>query len=244
MKQAAISNFCKLISTIRERYSVFIFVFIAGLLGPLGFAPFHSPGFIIISVAIFYSILLNNSVQQSFVLGFVYGMGYFGFGVSWIILSIHDYGDLNYFFAGIITLVFISYLSLFPAAVAYVFKKIKLEKSSLISMFLFSILWCLSEFIRAHLLTGFPWLLIGTTQIDTPLRYLAPIIGVYGLSLLTAIEASLLVTAFRVTLFKRFIYLLTFVLILISPSLLKDINWTQVSENHFHCCRSSKPINA
>jgi len=48
-------------------------------------------------------------------------MGYFGFGVSWVIISIHDYGQLNYFVSGLATLLFIVYLSLFPVLVAYLF---------------------------------------------------------------------------------------------------------------------------
>ena len=230
MKQIALPYYNNFISSIRVQYSSLILAFIAGIFGPLGFAPFHLPGFIFLSLAMFYLLLLNNTIKQVFLIGFVYGMAYFGFGISWIILSVHDYGDLNYFLSGIITMVLILYLSLFPATVAYVFKKIKLKPNSLLTMIVFSVLWCLSELIRAHLFTGLPWLLIGTTQIDTPLRYLAPIIGVHGLSLLTAFGATLIVTAVHVDSYKRLMCIVTFVLLIISPSLLKNINWTQIDE--------------
>lgn len=53
-------------------------------------------------------------------------------------------------------------------------------------------LWVLVEWLRGWLFTGFPWLTIGYTQVDGPLRGLAPVTGVYGLSLLVALLAGAL----------------------------------------------------
>ncbi|MGB0360641.1 MAG: apolipoprotein N-acyltransferase, partial [Endozoicomonas sp.] len=54
-------------------------------------------------------------------------------------------------------------------------------------------LWVLFEWVRSWLFTGFPWLLLGYTLIDTPFSGLAPVTGIYGLSLLIAASACLLV---------------------------------------------------
>lgn len=161
-------------------------------------------------------------------MGFIFGLSYFGFGVSWVIVSIHDYGELNYFLAGITTLAFIIYLSLFPALVGYLFKKLEVNHNKLMSVLLFSSLWCFSEVIRASLFSGFPWLLIGTSQIDSPLKYLAPIVGIYGLGMLCTIAAGLLTYTIKENSIKRFYYLSAFVLIIILPALIKSIQWTQV----------------
>src|SRR5688500_8020962 len=112
MKQTALANSIPINSAIRLGYVLYLFVFIAGLLGPFGFAPFHIPGLTLLSLAFLYSSLQSCSLKQSFFLGSLYGIGFFGFGVSWVIVSIHDYGQLNYFFAGLVTFIFISYLSL------------------------------------------------------------------------------------------------------------------------------------
>ncbi len=60
----------------------------------------------------------------------------------------------------------------------------------------FSVLWVIFEYLRAHLFTGFPWLLLGFCQNATPMKHLAPIIGVYGLSFLTAFSGTLLAIAY------------------------------------------------
>jgi apolipoprotein N-acyltransferase len=229
MKPAVLLNPLLLNTTSKSNNLFFFLVFLSGLMGPLGFAPFHLPGMTILSLVCFYLTINNQSTKTSFILGFLFGLGYFGFGVSWVIISIHDYGNLNYFLSGLATLCFIFYLSLYPALVSYFFKLLTLPQNKLVNGLLFSSLWCLSEYLRATLLSGFPWLLIGTTQIDTPLKYLVPIVGIYGVSFLCVLSASLLALALREQSTKRYYYSIVFVLLLIAPSTLKHIHWTKIN---------------
>ncbi|HRE16406.1 MAG TPA: apolipoprotein N-acyltransferase, partial [Rhodocyclaceae bacterium] len=56
------------------------------------------------------------------------------------------------------------------------------------------ILWGLADGLRGVLFTGFPWLALGYSQAPgTPLAGFAPLLGVYGLSALTALAAAMLV---------------------------------------------------
>lgn len=230
MKQAALTNSVEIHSSILNKYSKYIIVFVAGLLAPLGFSPFHLPGLTILSLAFLFSELLQCSVKHGFTLGFAYGLGYFGFGVSWVIISIHDYGQLDYFLSSIITLLFIMYLSLFPGLVGYLFKLLSSKCNLFITMLLFSTLWCLSEFARSKLFTGFPWLLVGITQIDTPLKYTAPIIGIYGLGLICSFLSTLLVLIVKDNTIKRYYYVCIFILVLITPSIGKNLHWTEIKK--------------
>ncbi len=73
------------------------------------------------------------------------------------------------------------YLALFPAISVWLLAR----------FFSFSLwplaapfVWLVTEWIRAHLLTGFPWLSIGYSQMDTALVGLLPIVGEIGLSAL------------------------------------------------------------
>lgn len=231
MKQAALTNSLFLESSSQARYSSYTFLFLAGLAGSFGFAPFHLPGLTIISLALLFSKLIQCDSKQAFTYGFIYGMGYFGFGVSWVINSIHDYGQLNYALAGMATLAFIAYLSLFPALVTYLFTKLSSNQKKLLSMMLFSTLWCLSEAIRSKLFSGFPWLLVGTPLIDTPLKYCAPFIGIYGMSLICTFIAALLALIMREHSVKQFYYICALVLMLIVPEAGKYIHWTRISND-------------
>lgn len=213
----------------KSGYFIYVFMFLSGVAGTLGFAPFHMPGLTLISLALLFSALISAPLRQVFYLGFTFGLGYFGFGVSWVIISIHDYGQLNYFLAGIATLAFIFYLALFPALLSWSFKRLSVNCNTLFTVLLFGSLWCLSEYIRSFLFTGFPWLLVGTSQIDTPLKYLAPIVGQYGLGFLCAMLAALLALAVREQALKRIYFIGAFVLIMLLPMAGKYIHWTKVS---------------
>lgn len=230
MKQTALANSIS-ITSIRVGYLKFLLLLIIGLMGPLGFAPFHMPGFMILSLALLFTNLKNCTRKHGFYLGFFYGLGYFGFGVSWVIVSIHDYGQLNYLCSALVTLIFVMYLSLFPALVAYFFKTLEFKQHRLGSVILFSVLWCLSEYLRATLFSGFPWLLAGTTLIDTPIRYLTPLLGIYGLSLFCVFISAFLTLVVQDRSSKRYMYIIIFVLMIITPNFFKNINWTQMQQD-------------
>lgn len=217
------------LSAYRTRYFFLIRAFFSGLLIPLGFAPIHLPGLTILGLALFYAQLRNLSIKKSLLAGFIFGLGFYGLGVSWVYVSIRDYGNLNTPMSAFVTLIFIMYLSLFTAGVAILYKKLDLNRSFLYSGLLFSALWCLSEFLRSTAFSGFPWLLLGFGQIDTPLRYLLPIVGVYGVSFISCLCATCLVASQFTRGVKGFIYIIAFVSLLAGPSLLNKVRWTSIS---------------
>ncbi len=52
--------------------------------------------------------------------------------------------------------------------------------------------WVLLEWVRGTIFTGFPWLTLGYAHSGSPLAGYAPLLGVYGVSLVAAISAGLL----------------------------------------------------
>lgn len=213
---------------------------LSGLLLPLGFAPFHLPGLTILSLALLFVQLQNKTAKQSFLVGFLFGVGSLSLGVSWVHVSIHTYGHLNSILSALITLLFICYLAVFPGLAGLAYQLLKSDyknynaKRILINGLLFSSVWCLSEFLRANVMGGFPWLLVGFGQIDTPLRYCLPIFGVYGASFLACFSATLLATSIQTTTNQRYRWIIPFIIIIVSPTLLKPIRWTSLN---------SKPIS-
>lgn len=230
MNQIAITPPFSAADTIRREYFAYCMVFLGGLIGPLGFAPFHLPGLTILGLAIFFATISRASSKKAFYLGATYGLGFFGFGVSWVIISIHDYGQLNYLLSGLATLLFVAYLSLFPAITAYLYSRLRLDTSDLHNLFLFALLWTMTEYLRACFLTGFPWLLIGVSQLDTPLKALAPIVGIYGLGFLSVLCAGFLAMIFKVTGNQRLPYTLALICILLAPKALESRQWTVVGK--------------
>ncbi|STX29027.1 apolipoprotein N-acyltransferase [Legionella beliardensis] len=205
--------------------------FLFGLLLPLGFAPFHLPGFTLLGLALFYHQLNSRKTKSPFFSGLFFGLGFFGLGTSWIYVSIHDYGHLSIITAGFITFLFLLYISCFPALLSVIFCRLLIKPYTLGASLLFSSLWLGSEYLRATLLSGFPWLLIGFGQIDAPTRFLLPILGVFGVGFLTCLAATLLSNIIQKNRnYKRYSYLLLFIIIIGCPVLLKDINWAAVDK--------------
>lgn len=232
MLKANFITILRLFSLKRIEVKPLLHAFFFGLLLPLSFAPFHIPGAAILSLALFYAQLCRLQTTQAFWIGLFYGLGYFGLGVSWVFISIHEYGHLNNLIAAFITLLFLIYLSLYPALVAFVFKKLFLPQRRFFSCLYFSALWVLAEYLRSTVLSGFPWLLVGFGQFDAPSKHLLPLIGVYGVSFLTCLVATLLVTSLYNPLGKpqamkkRLLWLVAFISLLLSPSLLKNKLWS------------------
>ena len=193
-----------------------------GLLLTLSFAPIHLPAFAIISLALFYRELNQHNLSNPFTCGFFYGLGLFLLGISWIFVSIHNYGHLHSLTSGLITLIFISYLALFPACMASIYVYCNYTKNSLRSIIIFAALWIISEYLRSICFTGFPWLLIGCGQFDAPTKYLLPIIGVYGTGFITCIIAGFLAMVIEKSCYKlKSLYLISCLLLLFMPLLLQ-----------------------
>ncbi|MBA2710438.1 MAG: apolipoprotein N-acyltransferase [Tatlockia sp.] len=218
-----------LFSGVSSKYSHLVWAFLTGLLLPLGFAPFHQPFAALLGISIFYAKLQSSRSSLAFSQGLFFGLGFFGLGTSWVYVSIHEYGHLNSFVSALITLLFLLYLSLFPALMAFIFKKLAHSNTSIFSGLLFSSLWILFEFFRSTFLSGFPWLQLGFGQFDTPSKYLLPIIGVYGVGFICCFSATLLANISVKAEEKRLLLIIAFGSLLFAPLVLQNSNWSQES---------------
>lgn len=182
----------------------------AGAIAPLSLAPFDFWPAAPLSLLLLLYLLQNCSAKQAFWLGWLFGLGFYGFGSSWVYNSIHEYGYAPVPLAVLLTFLFVAGLSfLLSATMAYCYVKylVTFRWGTLIG---FPALWVLFEWLRSWLLTGFPWLYLGYAHVDTWLAEWAPLIGVYGLSLIVVFQTTLV---FHLLTRKRNIYATLFAVI-------------------------------
>ena len=165
----------------------------AGGIYPLAFAPFHWFPLLFVSVAVFWW-LLNHASTQWATLAWIYGLGKYGVGISWIYVSIHQYGGASPLLAGLMVASFVGFMALFCLPIGWFVGALKtsgrpLGRVALAMGFIAS--WLLMEWLLTWFLTGFPWLFAGHAMLGTPLQGFAPIFGALGLTLV-AVLASLL----------------------------------------------------
>ncbi|OGT39436.1 MAG: apolipoprotein N-acyltransferase [Gammaproteobacteria bacterium RIFCSPHIGHO2_12_FULL_36_30] len=210
---------------------------LSGAFLPLAFSPFNVYSVAFIFPAILLAIWLRVNTKKAFWLGWLFGIGFFGTGASWIYVSIHEFGNSNVFLAALITFIFVIWMGLYFACFGYIFKKTFSQFSEAKQCLLvFPALWVLFEYLRSILFTGFPWILLGYSQLTTPLQGLAPIIGVYGLSLVTVLIAGALVLL--ATKQSRSAKIISFIIIFV----IVGLGW--IFKNHAWTKPFGKPIKA
>ncbi len=175
----------------------YLVAFTGGAAAVLGFAPFRLPALTVLSIAVLFHQWSDAGPRRSFALGWWFGLGMFGVGASWVYVSLHVYGNMPPPLATFTVFLFVAYLALFPATVGWV--QARFRGVGLVGrmVWLVPALWALAEWLRGWLLSGFPWLSLGYSQVDLPLAGYAPLLGVYGVSWLVAVTAGLLVAALR-----------------------------------------------
>ena len=170
---------------------------LAGAATVLGFEPF---GLHLLPVATLALLIVvwrkAGSPRQAALIGFVFGLGYFLAGVSWVYVSLHDFGAMPAALAGVLTLLFCCILALYPAAIGYAYCALGAHRV-LTTVLVLPALWTLADWVRGWLFTGFPWLALGYAQVPAgPLAGYVPVLGVYGASFALVLTAGSLVTLY------------------------------------------------
>ncbi len=127
--------------------------------------------------------------RAAFALGWWFGFGYFAIGLYWI-------GNALLVFAAQYAFLLPVASAGLPAALALFIGFVTLTawygRTPFERVLLFAIAWVVAEWLRGHILTGFPWNLIGYawTGSDAMLQ-LTAVLGIYGVSLVAIVSASL-----------------------------------------------------
>ena len=167
--------------------------FVLGAATVPGFAPFYLYPLPVITVAAFAIVLMRaGSARQAAAVGFAFGLGLLVTGASWAYVSLHNYGGMPVPLAALSTLIFNSVYAACPAVAGAIFHRLPV-RTDLKLLLLFPALLALSDWARGWLFTGFPWLALGYSQApSSPLAGYSALLGVYGVSLVTAMTAACL----------------------------------------------------
>ncbi len=170
--------------------------FAAGAVAVLGFSPVDFFPAALAALAMLVHLWMRApSPRTAFGLGYFFGLGLYGAGVSWVYVSLNRFGAMPMPLAAAATFGFCAFLALFPALAGWIQARIARDSAApaaLRATLLIPAAWILTEWPLSWFLTGFPWLSLGYTAIDDPLSGFAPVGGVYAVSLAMAVAAGLL----------------------------------------------------
>ncbi|MDD5567728.1 MAG: apolipoprotein N-acyltransferase [Candidatus Omnitrophica bacterium] len=156
-----------------NRFFDILFSLLSGTL--LAFS-FNNPKLWIFSWFAFIPLFLslnNKTLKQSFLLSLFTGITFWAGSIFWLV---------NVTLIG--TILLSLYLALYFAAFGLIVRPHTRHSQFYVFLFV-PASWVLLEYIRSHLLTGFPWSLLGYSQyLNLPVIQIADITGVWGVSFL------------------------------------------------------------
>lgn len=131
----------------------------------------------------FLYALEGKDLKERILLGFVSGGVAYLTCCYWIVVAVNKYGGISFVGSVAVLLLLCLYLGSYWAVFsALLYALRRKEITNTISA---SCIWVILEYVRGHLLTGFPWVLLGHSQWKLPsLLQITELIGAYGLSFL------------------------------------------------------------
>ncbi|MGA7382782.1 MAG: apolipoprotein N-acyltransferase [Terriglobales bacterium] len=143
--------------------------------------------------------LLPAKPLQAFLMAYVCGILWYAGTCYWIYDVMHQYGGVNTPAGLGILILFCMYLAIYHGVFGLLISLLAGNSHfSRRALLLSPVVWVAVELARTRI-TGFPWDLLGTSQVDNiPLARIATVTGVYGLSFEIMVVNAALAAAFMV----------------------------------------------
>ena len=201
----------------KNKFSLFIILFLLGVVSSFSLPPYNYFFVNFITFPFLFYILVNNLNQNlinNFLIGWIYGFGFFLSNLYWISNSLKfDENFKNLIYLSIVLIPFL--LSFFYGLFSYLLKFFNL-KMDFCSILIFSLTFSIIEYIRGTIFGGFPWNLISFSIVEfTSSLQILSLIGTYSINLIIITFYSLpIVILFKIKWIKKFTILLTAIFIL------------------------------
>jgi len=146
------------------------------------------------------------SPSQGFLLGYVCGILWYAGSCYWVYSTMHQYGGISAPVAVGMLILFSIYLGLYHGAFGLIISLLAGNPNDRVSsraLLLSPAVWVAIELARTRI-SGFPWDLLGITQVDNiPLARAATVTGAYGVSFEIVLVNAAVAAAFLVRREKR-----------------------------------------
>jgi apolipoprotein N-acyltransferase len=195
-------------------------VFLLGMSLVFAYAPFSYWPIALFVPSLIFIVVDKLSPKRTAKILFIFAFGWFASGISWVHVSIDQFGGIPLVFSLTLMLLLCLYLALFAALAGFLAAFFSNNKR--LNLWLLPPLWLLCEYLRSVFLTGFPWLSLGYSQVDSPLSSFAPVVGEVGI---TAILLYINVAFY--TLFSQFFKVL-------KAKKSADVNYTTDNSEQIH----------
>lgn len=169
----------------------FAFSLLAGIVGSYALPPYGLWPLMFLSLSAFYVLYARTETpRRAAATGFFYALGYFTAGLWWIGNALLVEGN-EFWWVWPLAVIGLPVLLSFFTAVYTGMAFCLSSGKTLPGFFAWVGAIALSEWVRGHIFTGFPWNLFGYVWAGTlPLAQMAALLGAYGLTLLTLMWAA------------------------------------------------------
>ena len=204
----------------------YVAAFFAGAATVLAFAPAGVYPLALLTFAVLAHQLVHATPRRALWTALWFALGMFGAGVSWVYVSLHQFGGMPAPLAALATFLFCVLLALFHGATAWLQARIPARDAVRVGL-LIPAAWTLAEWLRSWVLTGFPWLAVGYASTGWPTQGYAPSLGVFGVSFITVSTAGMLWTLARQGSRGNTVFIVLLILLLAGAGEgLRRIEWT------------------
>ena len=221
------------------RFTAFYALFLlCGAIMVLGFAPFYYYLLPFASLAfLYFGLSKTKNIKQSFFGGLLFGFGLFGVGVAWLYHSLSTYGAMSDFMSIPAIVLFCLAMALYYGIAAALFKFSTRNSQNFL---VFTLIFAIADYLRNIVFTGFPFLTLGYTQsFPSLLNAFAPLIGVFGLSLMVLLLSEVLAMVLQNCIidknYKKAIFGLLFIIANFGAAYIleKNVSWSQPIKSEF-----------
>ena len=169
-----------------KNFYFFLVPFVCGLLSTLSLPPYNFFYLNFISfpfLLLFYLSLEIKKSSSSFVYGWIFGFAYFFSNIYWIANSLTVEEIFKPLIPFAITIIPI-FLGIFYGISFFIFFYLK-QKKKIENIILFALIFSFIEYLRGHVLGGFPWNLISFSLVEiNQFIQILSYIGTYSFNLI------------------------------------------------------------